>query len=521
MPDIKARSVAQTIKTSHRSVKSFSKDVRESDRTIKGAVDSSGVTNDSDASPDSYPAEVLQYTETAMLSRGGSVAGKILMRSAKEPFRVGQRHKLQSQIKSTKASIKEAKQTIKQSSQTIKTAIKGVGKGAQTTSAAVHTTSQTAPAAGKATQSAAQANIKAANTAARAAQESVKAAAQAARAIGKVAIEVGKAIVAALEELIGALAAGGWIVVVVVLIIAVLVALIAVLLNVDTEDNTHSSLQDIQYEVAATFSEQLDADTAGMDGYDKVAVRPAPQITDWNNIIAVYTIRAQHNGLLPFEITEDNKALLQQTLLDMVSFVSSVENLSYVQTMADGSQTSHAAKIGVITVRYKTPEEMAALYGFSADERELLSTIVSEHFYSDRLPTSNGGSFKSPCPSGLFFDDFPAKAGSTVYHPGRDISAYIGAPILAAAEGTVTHINDMPGVSGGHIAIQHADGHTTVYAHCDLISVSVGQTVEAGQQIAVVSEPPEGGEASPHLHFEIRNGDNIFTNTEDPLLFLR
>ena len=92
-------------------------------------------------------------------------------------------------------------------------------------------------------------------------------------------------------------------------------------------------------------------------------------------------------------------------------------------------------------------------------------------------------------------------------HRGIDIGLPTGTPILAATGGTVTFAGDMGGF-GLVVFIDDGDGIVTVYAHCDTLLVSTGQTVEAGDVIATVGST--GDSTGPHLHFEIiKNGRHM------------
>ena len=77
--------------------------------------------------------------------------------------------------------------------------------------------------------------------------------------------------------------------------------------------------------------------------------------------------------------------------------------------------------------------------------------------------------------------------------------------ILAAADGTVTTVvnNNSPISYGNYIIIQHDSTHFTRYAHLkeSSITVAVGDTVKAGQKIALMGST--GNSTGTHLHFEI------------------
>jgi hypothetical protein len=98
-------------------------------------------------------------------------------------------------------------------------------------------------------------------------------------------------------------------------------------------------------------------------------------------------------------------------------------------------------------------------------------------------------------------------------HPGIDISAPMGTPILAAAGGTVTQVGTGTGY-GMMVTIEHGYGLVTRYAHISKALVHVGQRVRRGDQIALVGNT--GIVTAPHLHYEvIVNGQQ-----QDPLKYV-
>ena len=86
-------------------------------------------------------------------------------------------------------------------------------------------------------------------------------------------------------------------------------------------------------------------------------------------------------------------------------------------------------------------------------------------------------------------------------HEGVDISAPRGAPILAAAKGTVTYAGWKSGL-GNTVEIDHGYGYVTRYGHASKLLARRGQQVVRGEVIAHVGST--GISTSPHLHYEIR-----------------
>jgi hypothetical protein len=85
-------------------------------------------------------------------------------------------------------------------------------------------------------------------------------------------------------------------------------------------------------------------------------------------------------------------------------------------------------------------------------------------------------------------------------HEGVDIAAPRGTPILAAAQGTVTHVYNNGGY-GLMVTVNHGHGLVTRYAHCSKAVVRQGQRVERGEKIAEVGMT--GIATAPHLHYEV------------------
>lgn len=85
-------------------------------------------------------------------------------------------------------------------------------------------------------------------------------------------------------------------------------------------------------------------------------------------------------------------------------------------------------------------------------------------------------------------------------HPGLDISALAGTPIVASAAGTVTYAGTRAGY-GKTIEIDHGFGYKTRYAHAGSIQVKRGQRVARGDLLGEVGKT--GLATAPHLHYEV------------------
>jgi murein DD-endopeptidase MepM/ murein hydrolase activator NlpD len=149
-----------------------------------------------------------------------------------------------------------------------------------------------------------------------------------------------------------------------------------------------------------------------------------------------------------------------------------------------------------------------------------------DHFYFARPIAADNVNW--PLPSyrygGVFFAD--------VTHSGVDIPADPGVPVIAAGPGTVIWagwglFSDDPlnekDAYGIAVAIRHDFGYQseplyTIYAHLSAENVTVGQWVNTGDLLGEVGDT--GYTTGPHLHFEVRIGENSYFSTRNPELWI-
>lgn len=104
--------------------------------------------------------------------------------------------------------------------------------------------------------------------------------------------------------------------------------------------------------------------------------------------------------------------------------------------------------------------------------------------------------------------------GRGAMHSGLDFKGAMGAPIYAAARGTVTFVGRKAGY-GNVVEISHGNGMMTRYAHMSRFATRVGASVGAGAIIGAIGST--GRSTGPHLHFEVRLHDRAI----DPRPFLK
>lgn len=128
--------------------------------------------------------------------------------------------------------------------------------------------------------------------------------------------------------------------------------------------------------------------------------------------------------------------------------------------------------------------------------------------------------FEEPVPGHAVVSPFGLRQlpweGNGRLHEGVDISADSGVPAVAVADGVVVEAGTKGGY-GRYVAVRHAAGLTTFYAHLGGIrdGVKPGLAVNAGDTLGRIGST--GVSTGPHLHFEIRDPQG---RPLDPSMFL-
>lgn len=132
----------------------------------------------------------------------------------------------------------------------------------------------------------------------------------------------------------------------------------------------------------------------------------------------------------------------------------------------------------------------------------------------DENPEFVGGDFVSPFADGWrskVTSEFGGRVspitGKWEGHRGLDMKAAYGTPIRAVASGTVILARYSHSSYGNYVVISHGGGVTSLYAHCSALSVTLGQTVTAGDTIALVGST--GASTGNHLHLEVKTASGL------------
>jgi len=267
---------------------------------------------------------------------------------------------------------------------TIKTAKKSVKTSEQTAKQAVKTPQQAAKIAHKT----ARESAKAAKTAERTARAAAKAASQAAKAAARGITAMVKATIAAAKGLIAAVAAGSWVAVLVIVIICMISLLVGSIFGIffanEPNPDTGQTLKSVMAEIDAEYTGRIDNIIAS-NTHDSLEMSGARAC--WKDMLTVYSIKvaADPDNPLAVAMVDDEKAaILRSVFWDINAVDHWTESISssYIDEEGNEQTDTWTECILHITVSHKTPEEMAAQYGFTGDQKEYLEELLKPEYIS-------------------------------------------------------------------------------------------------------------------------------------------
>ena len=389
-------------------------------------------------------------------SQGGTEQSRSSFYSAKNnTARQGRKYARKS-AQVSRLAAQDAPRSIKQSAEPSKVAAKGTVKtirrgvkAAQHTVKTAERTVKTTQHAAKAAQRTAKATAKAAQTAGRTAQLAAKAAATIAKAAAKTIAAIIKAIISAAKELVAAIAAGGWVAIVIAVLAVLVIALLSLFgvfsaneaadgdkpmteaietINIEFKEEIESKIAELTAQGAADVVEII------YEG-DMESIESA--VPNWADVIGVYAIKVGADAENPSDVTEmspENAEKLRRVFLDMnkVSYRTESETETIIVTDEYGAivldkngkpimerKTTLFIYVNVLSMDYRDGADM---YRFNAGQNEMLTELMQPVYY--------------PLFSELLGD---AVGDGGTYGLGLDInpnlpSTELGAQIVAAAK---------------------------------------------------------------------------------------
>lgn len=167
----------------------------------------------------------------------------------------------------------------------------------------------------------------------------------------------------------------------------------------------------------------------------------------------------------------------------------------------------------VVTATARPEQDSAKPAGYTPPQPSATTVVASTGPDDDNAPSASGiAQMRWPVRGRVlakFGDHLPSGRND-----GIDIMVPEGTPVKAAENGVVIYAGDGLKEFGNTVLVRHEDGLVTVYGHVGAISVSRGQTVHRGQEIA--RSGMTGNATVPELHFEVRKN----AKPVDPVGFL-
>ena len=284
-----------------------------------------------------------------------------------------------------KQSFKTMKKSIKTAVESTHKSLKTAENSARTT---IKTTAKSSEIALKASKKAAKASAKAAKKSAQAAKKAAEAASKTAKAAIKATVVAVKAIAAGLKSLIVAIAAGGWVAIIIIVVITMVALIVGSCFGIfysfgDSDDLTmQTAIRDINSEYQAKIEEIKNSTS-----YDLLELKGSR--ARWQEVLAVYAIKTAtdpENAREVATMDEDKLDILKSVFWDMHDITNTTETRTvkeYTETLdANGeivvTETEASKTVLCITVKHLSVDEMKSKYGFNDSQKAQLDELLSD-----------------------------------------------------------------------------------------------------------------------------------------------
>lgn len=293
-------------------------------------------------------------------------------------------------------SVQKNNQTIKQSPRLERQSTKTAERPVKGTQRAVKTAEQSSRGAIKTAQEAAQVAQRSTQTAAQAAQKTTqvaKAAAQTAAEAAKraavSAVKSVKAIIASAKSMLTAIAAGGWVALVIIVVIMMVGLIVGSSFGVffSSEDTGSSmTMKSVVQEINLDYQSSLDTIRSTIV-HDKMETSGYRAV--WPEVLAIYAVKVNTDPNNPQNVAvidDARKDLLEEIFWTMneISYEVKTAEEVVIHEEADEegniiiTETTEMITTLYITVTHQTAEDMADVYGFTPEQKQILSELLQE-----------------------------------------------------------------------------------------------------------------------------------------------
>lgn len=276
------------------------------------------------------------------------------------------------------------RKTVKTAGRTVKTAERSVRAAGMTAKGAVKTAQVSAEAAKKT----AEASAKTAKAAAALARRAAAAAYKAAVLIGKAVVSAVKGIIAAMKELVAAIAAGGWVAVVIIVILCLIGLITAsgfgLFFSGEKTDGGMTMREAVRI-INEDYESQIEM-IKMQNPYDNLEMSGSRAV--WPEVLSVYAIKVttdSENAMDVATMDSQKMQLLSDIFWEMndISYRTEIHTENRTIESDDGTgniiqeEVTENRTTLYISVNHKDADEMSAQYGFDSAQREQLKEVLA------------------------------------------------------------------------------------------------------------------------------------------------
>ncbi|MBR5948841.1 MAG: C40 family peptidase, partial [Clostridia bacterium] len=334
-----------------------------------------------------------------------------------------------------KVAPKNTASTVRQApARTVKTTSRTVNTTGKTVKATERAVVKTAEATKQTAQKTAQASKFAAQKAAAAAKAAAKVTVKAVQLTVKGVVAAGKAIASAVKGIVAAIAAGGWVAVVIIAAIAMIAAIVCSGFGIFfSNEGGGKTISEVIPTIERQFNSRITYDISqiplGRHSVKKTVYvgdddGDAP-VNNWNDVIAVFSVLATTREEEPMDVvvlTDDAEALLSHVYNRMNSY-----------TITTGSSGESGAYVLMCYVHRQALNyrEGADLYDFNDNQREMLNEMMKPE-YCEYYAQLLGINVTGDTDLNEIIDLLPDEKGAEVV---KAALTKLGAPYVLGAKG--------------------------------------------------------------------------------------
>ena len=290
--------------------------------------------------------------------------------------------------KATAATQREQRpiKTVERTGKTVKQSARSTG---QAVTKASGRTVKTAQNSAKTAKSVGRTAAKTAYQTAKTSQRMAQTAAATAKKAAEASATAVRAIIAGMKALIAAIAAGGFVVLIMVVVICLIGLIISSPFGIffsGEDTGTGQTMPTVVREINQDYEDKLDEIKSG-NAYDVLEMSGSRAV--WPEVLAVYAVKTNtdpENSQEVVTIDDAKKELLKEIFWAMneVSHSTSTASHDVVSETDDGhgniveTTTTVTETTLYITVSHKTADEMADFYNFTEDQRQQLAELLAE-----------------------------------------------------------------------------------------------------------------------------------------------